>query len=192
MHQTRLHAVAAGGCMSRKPTVPHGQGLAAACLCMQAQQGRGFPWALSFSFGRALQASVLKLWSEGHQRGADMQQVWAGRAGGRFVGAGRRLWVRAAVCGGKLQAPHTASGSGCDPGVGCTTACGPTSARGRRGGGCIVGAAPGQSLVPAALPPAGGRRMSGHGRRAGSSQRRGRRRALQRAPPQHHVRRCAE
>jgi hypothetical protein len=41
----------------------------------QAQQQGRAPWALSFSYGRALQASVLKLWAEDRSRAADAQAV---------------------------------------------------------------------------------------------------------------------
>lgn len=37
----------------------------------------GAPWRLSFSFGRALQASVLKLWSEDIERNAKLAQTKA-------------------------------------------------------------------------------------------------------------------
>jgi fructose-bisphosphate aldolase class I len=39
-----------------------------------AQQGRA-PWSLSFSYGRALQASVLKLWSEDRSKTAEAQAM---------------------------------------------------------------------------------------------------------------------
>ncbi|GAB4818906.1 hypothetical protein N2152v2_005952 [Parachlorella kessleri] len=61
-----------------------------------AQQGqRGAPWALSFSYGRALQASVLKLWSEdqseqGQQRcrhmAAELARVNGEAARGVYTG----------------------------------------------------------------------------------------------------------
>lgn len=43
--------------------------------CLQAQQQGRAPWALSFSYGRALQASVLKLWSEDRSNTAQAQAM---------------------------------------------------------------------------------------------------------------------
>jgi fructose-bisphosphate aldolase class I len=42
---------------------------------LQAQQQGKAPWSLSFSYGRALQASVLKIWSADRSRAADAQQM---------------------------------------------------------------------------------------------------------------------
>ena len=47
-------------------------------MLMQAQkQPGGCPWSLSFSFGRALQHSVLKLWASDHSKFAEAQALLA-------------------------------------------------------------------------------------------------------------------
>lgn len=47
--------------------------------CLQARQVSA-PWSLSFSFGRALQHSVLKLWSSDQTKVAEAQKVAAALA----------------------------------------------------------------------------------------------------------------
>jgi fructose-bisphosphate aldolase class I len=42
---------------------------------LQAQQQGKAPWSLSFSYGRALQASVLKIWSADSSRAAEAKQM---------------------------------------------------------------------------------------------------------------------
>lgn len=46
----------------------------------QFKNGRGKPWALSFSYGRALQASVLKAWQGKDEKLKEAQQVFFTRA----------------------------------------------------------------------------------------------------------------
>ncbi len=68
---------------------------------LQAQAQGKAPWALSFSFGRALQASVLKLWS------ADQTQVEAAQ---NLAVALARANSLASL--GKYEGPHPSASSG--------------------------------------------------------------------------------
>ena len=64
-------------------------------LAVQAQKVGGCPWSLSFSFGRALQASVLKLWSADQTAVAKAKQV-----------AEDFARVNGLAAEGKYQGPH--------------------------------------------------------------------------------------
>ncbi len=70
----------------------------------QAQREGRAPWALSFSYGRALQASVLKLWGEDTSRTAEAQAM-----------ATALVAANSAAALGRYEGPHpciTAAGLG--------------------------------------------------------------------------------
>jgi fructose-bisphosphate aldolase class I len=67
----------------------------------QAQQQGRAPWALSFSFGRALQASVLQIWSADAARSAEARAMAAALAA-----------VNAAAARGAYQGPHPSLATG--------------------------------------------------------------------------------
>lgn len=72
-----------------------------------AARARTSPWPLSFSFGRALQASSLCLWAAGWATDAEAAALPPARAA---VEAAAR--VNAAAAGGVYSGPHPAAGQG--------------------------------------------------------------------------------
>jgi fructose-bisphosphate aldolase class I len=72
-----------------------------------AAAARGAPWPVSFSFGRALQASALALWASGRASGREADAVPAARRAVEAAAA-----ANAAAAGGTYEGPHPAAGRG--------------------------------------------------------------------------------
>eukprot|EP00775_Hariotina_reticulata_P012049 gene12049-12191_t len=72
------------------------------------QQGRA-PWSLSFSYGRALQASVLKIWSADKHRKAEAQQMAVALAAANAaasLGKRKLVFTEALVCWVSMDLQH--------------------------------------------------------------------------------------
>ena len=86
---------------------------ATACLdalnrARNAAPARAYPWALTFSFGRAVQASALRAWAAGVVAGG-LPGLPAPAARAAFEAAAR---ANAAACKGEFVGPHPAKGAG--------------------------------------------------------------------------------